>query len=137
MALLFSYSRRSDGSLAPVIPVTLKYKSRTIDAMALLDTGADITFIPEDIAGLLGVKYYRGRESMITGIDKELKCTTHRVDVTFFDGSEKVTVEKVQADVPKISQKKVGILLGRKGLLDKFEIRMNEKEDSISLEYLE
>ena len=136
MALLFKYSRRGGGDLTPIIPVSIGYKNLKKNFMGLIDTGADETFIPEDVAGLLGIKYQRGEEIIITGIDKQLRCTKHFVTVTLFDGSETVTVKNVPVHVPKLSQKRVGILLGRRGLLDKFELRLNEKEDIIALEYL-
>ena len=134
MTLLFQYSRKTDGSLTPIIPVTIKYGGKEINVRALIDSGADYTFIPEDVAGLLGIKYHRGRETSITGIDKELKCTLHHVTVTLFDGSDKVVVRKVPAHVPKLSQKKVGVLIGRRGLLDEFELTLNAKENAIKLE---
>lgn len=128
--------RRAGGGLIPKIPVTIAYKSKRFPVPALVDTGADVTFIPEDVADVLGIKYHRGREVSITGIDKELRCTEHRVSITFFDGSDTVVVENVPVHVPKLSQKKIGVLLGRRGLLDQFELLINEKKDVISLEHL-
>lgn len=138
MALLFQYSKRSDGSLIPKIPITIEYQSKSIKVNALLDTGADITFIPEDVADVLGIKYHRGKESIITGIDKELKCTLHYVDIKLCDiALNSIVLKDIPVHIPKHSQKKVGVLIGRKGLLDKFEIILNEKENVISLKYLE
>lgn len=136
MALLFKYSSRSGGDPAPIIPVSIKYKNTKKNFMGLIDSGADETFVPEDVADLLGIKYQRAEEILITGIDKQLRCTRHFVTVTLFDGSDTVTIERVPIHVPKLSQKQVGVLLGRKGLLDKFELRLNEKEDIIALKYL-
>ena len=134
---MFSYSRRLDGELTPKIPVSIRYKNKEIRQTALVDTGADNTFIPEDVAELLGIRYQRGREIPITGIDKELKCTLHHVTITLFDGSEKVVVENVPVHVPKMSQKRIGVLLGRNGLPDKFQLILNEKQNVITLGYLE
>ncbi len=138
MALLFQYSRKVGGDLIPLIPITIEYQSKRIKVNALLDTGADTTFIPEDIAELLGIKYYRGKECIVTGIDKELKCTSHYVTIKLCDSAlNSVTLKDVPVDIPKHSQKKVGLLIGRKGFLDRFEITLNERENVISLKYLE
>lgn len=137
MAFTFQYSRKTDGNLIPKIPITIQYRSKKIKVNALLDTGADVTFIPEDIAETLGIKHHRMREFMVTGIDKELKCTLNHVDIILYDGFNNMVIKNVPVHIPKFSQKRVGVLLGRNGFLDKFEVTLNEKENVISLKYLE
>ncbi|MBN2251541.1 MAG: retroviral-like aspartic protease [Candidatus Altiarchaeota archaeon] len=98
--------------------------------MALIDSGADYTFIPEDIARLLGIKYTRGNEKTITGIDKELKCVECSLTLILEKDGERHETP-ITAHVPKYSAKKVGVLLGRQGFFENFDITFREKTGDI------
>lgn len=133
--LLFNFAKRSGGSPIPKIPIIIKYKGNELKTTALIDTGADTSFVPEDVAGILGIKYHRSKEYIVTGIDKELRCTRHKVEIELSDGSDRIVIPNVPVDIPKFSQKMVGVLLGRDGFLDKFELTFNQKKDIIVLDY--
>jgi hypothetical protein len=117
----------------PKIPVKLRYKNREISVTALIDSGADYTFIPEDIADILEITYKRGDERIITGIDKELKCIETRLTLIIEKDGEKHEVP-ITAIIPKYSAKKVGVLLGRQGFFENFNITFCEKTCDMYIE---
>jgi len=124
---------REGDRFVPKIPVYLRYKGKKIFVMALLDSGADRTFIPEDIASLLDIPYHRGKEETITGIDKELRCTSWKIDISVEGDIENYEIKGIPADVPKYSSKKVGVLLGREGFFDFFDVTFCETSKDIFL----
>jgi hypothetical protein len=119
--------------LIPKIPVRLRYRNKEISITALIDSGADTCFIPEDIACILGINFHRGVEKKITGIDKELICTEWPLTLIIEGNCERHEIEVI-AQVPKLSSKKVGVLLGREGFFENFNITFCEKAGDIYLE---
>jgi hypothetical protein len=117
----------------PKIPVRLRYKGKEVPITALLDSGADYTFIPEDVAGILGIKYTRGADKIITGIDKELRCVECNLTLILEKDGERHEIP-ITAHVPKYSTKKVGVLIGRQGFFENFNVTFCEKTLDIYIE---
>lgn len=124
---------RMGARLTPIIPIKLKYKSKELPITALLDSGADYTFIPEDVASILGIKYQRLKSQKITGIDKELTCAMCPVTLAVESEGEKHEIEVI-AHIPMLSAKKVGVLIGRQGFFENFNITFCEKSGDIYIE---
>lgn len=120
----------SNGTLKkPTIPVEFKMlSSGYIETIALVDSGADVTVLPKGIADLIGVKIIGESESQ--GIGGKVKVKTG--SVTFRIKGEHA-YHKITTHVEIIEDDSIPVLLGRRGLFDRFKVIIDEQNQKVSL----
>ncbi len=68
--LLSPFSKKQK-LLRPIIPVSLKYKQRSIHYEALIDSGADFCIFPVEIGQKLGINFKKARKIYFSGATGE------------------------------------------------------------------
>jgi hypothetical protein len=134
MTISFKYKtvQRPDSTpvKTPSIPITLIGPDEKIDTIGLLDSGADISAISKDMAELLGLDL-SGKKEKSFGIGGKVDSVSSKVRLTIEKGHEKynftvpVIVVLDNYDFP--------VLLGRRGIFQKFVISFDEKQEKVSL----
>lgn len=124
--LLSPFSEK-DKLLRPIIPVSIKYKQRSIYYEALIDSGADFCIFPIAIGRKLGISldsakriYFAGATGdpvlgLIEKISLQIGETTFNTKIVFAD----------------LSGKKA--LLGQYGFFDKFIVKFDFKREEIEI----
>ena len=78
----FKYKKLAPGFIRPIIPVTLRYKTKAITYEALVDSGADMCMFPSQIGELLGINVQSGKKGAMSGvIGKATDVYYHDVDL--------------------------------------------------------
>ncbi len=142
MSLCFGYVSEG-GELYPKIPVRIRYREngRPIHTTALLDSGSSVSFIQDDLASIWGIKHTRKEPVKVDTIGPGVNCTEWDlwVEVEGLKREDGTLEEhhklKIPFYIPIASKRKVGVILGREGFFEKFDILFKEKDLKIILEY--
>ena len=112
----------------PIIPITLRDGSKTIDFHALIDSGADFNLFPGRIADILGLDLRRVKSEQIAGVAGSAKAYPYALDIgiqdTFYRAplvfSHEITLDNFG-------------LLGQRGFFDRFAIEFDYTKGHILL----
>lgn len=107
----------------PIIPIKLKYGSRTIPVMAFVDTGASYTTMPYEVAEISGINPESGTVLPVLGIDGLVQTYLH-------DGFI-IRIGSHEIRTPIAFKRDVQPLLGRYAVFDSFEVSFNERKLSV------
>ena len=135
MTIVFKYKRIDrpkplKPSFSPMIPITLKHKSKSLDVLGLLDSGADTTALPKEIAEILEVDVSGGREPVIgIGDSEAVAC---KIEIILQHGHERHSIS-VEAKVILNDTDDFPVLIGRAGFFDAFHITFKENDKKIVL----
>lgn len=137
MALTFKYKRIDrpkpfPSEAAPAIPVTLIGSKEKIDVIGLLDSGADFSFIPYDMAEVLGLDISQNPQD-IGGISGTVLAIPSHMKVNIKKGREDYTFDVGVYVSVKEMQDEFPILIGRDGFFEQFKITFIEAEKRIHL----
>lgn len=137
MTIVFKYKRIDrpepfHSEHLPAIPLTLIGIKTKLDVIGLLDSGADFSFIPKDVAEVLGLELSAEPED-IGGISGNVKAVRTQMKVNINKGNESYTVS-VGVYVPTASMDSdFPILIGRDGFFENFKITFIEADKKINL----
>jgi len=108
----------------PIIPVSIKYKGRSVYYEALIDSGADFTILPLGLAEILNIEYSKSKEILFTGVDEGiLKGIISNVNIEIAGSKYETSIVFAQISGT------IGIL-GQIGFFDKFVVKFDlQKED--------
>lgn len=117
----------------PIIPVTFKANKQTFESYALVDSGSDYTILPIEIAGKLKLKLSDQLQYSVQGAGGS-NFTIYRSPIEI----EQVIQNKGFRDIKWSSyvyfaESGSTLLLGQKGFLDKFEVKLNGPKKEISI----
>jgi len=103
--------------------------------LALVDSGADICFIPRSIANILKLDIDEATKKESIGAGGKFTTYKTKVFLEIFYKGERIGVDTVdvvfpEKDPPNVEIKR-NILIGRKGLFDKYQITFNEKQKTL------
>ena len=135
MTLVFKYKRIERPAPypsinAPAIPLTFIGPKARINVIGLLDSGADFSFIPKDLAEVLGLKETSEIEN-IGGISGNIKARNSKMMVSIGKGREKYTFPMHAYVAEEQTADDFPILIGREGFFEKFKITFAEAEKKI------
>jgi len=118
----YKYEKRED-IYYPIVPINFYTNSTPLfGAKALVDTGADLTLIPKTLGLDIGLK--RTQLQYIGGVGGRMGYYLNNINVGIAD-------KKVIIPVAWSTQDTVPLLLGRKGVFDKFKFCFNDKSKEI------
>ncbi len=137
MTLVFKYKQitRPDSfpsEVAPVIPLTLIGQKEKIDVIGLLDSGADFSFIPYELAEVLGLNM-SDKPQEIGGISGTVLAIPTTININVKKGNENYTFPVNVYVSTKEMQDEFPILIGRDGFFEQFKITFIEAEKRIHL----
>ena len=137
MTLVFKYKRIDrpepfPSEAAPAIPVTLIGKKEKIDVIGLLDSGADFSFIPYDMAEVLGLNLSQKPQD-IGGISGTVLAVPSTMNINIQKGRENYTFPVGVYVSAKDMDDDFPILIGRNGFFEQFKITFVESEKRIYL----
>ena len=112
----------------PEFPASFKRNGTTVGIFMRLDTGSDITFVPRMIADALGVNLRSGTPIQIRSIDGISTAYVHSLDLLF--GS--VVIPSLPVAISERDD--VPFLLGCLGLLDRTNVSLNGRNQSMCVE---
>lgn len=114
----------------PIIPVSLKYNSKTFDYLALVDSGADFNMFHAGLAKILGIDLTRLKRIPFSGIKSN---ATGEAFVTAIDlGINNVFVNSPVMFSNDISDNGYGIV-GQLGFFNHFKITFDYLDKDIEL----
>jgi len=103
----------------------------------LIDSGADICFLPRTIANVLKLDLKEEKKKEATGANGKFWTYRTKMYLEIMDKGKRIGVDMVKVAVnekdPKDLNPEEGILLGRQGLFDNYEITINEKSQFVKL----
>ncbi|KKQ90161.1 MAG: hypothetical protein UT12_C0001G0029 [Candidatus Curtissbacteria bacterium GW2011_GWC2_38_9] len=126
----FKYKKYGPYVLRPVIPVEIIYKDKSVPYEVLVDSGSDINILDAQIAGVLGLNLYDGKQAEVAGVTG--------VEEVFYVHELGINVgghlfEKIEIGfLEKIGQYGYGIV-GQKGFFDIFVVKFDLKKEEIEL----
>ena len=111
--------------------------NREFRTFGLVDSGADISFTPRSIANVLGLDLDAASIKTTQSVSGEFKTYRTTMYLEIIHEKQKVEVGIVTVAVPQ-EDKLVGdlekyILIGRRGLFDKYKITFDEANKTISM----
>ena len=112
--------------LRPIIPVSLKYKDRSIRYEALIDSGADFSIFPSDIAQSLEIDFGNSKRVCFSGIDGDI-LEGQISEITLGVGKTAVSTKAVFAHVGN------GVL-GQYGFFDQYIVTFDLKKKIVELQ---
>lgn len=114
-----------DRIFRPVIPVTFKVQDKQFKSYALIDSGADYTILPIEVAGQLGLKLSAEfRYSMEAAGGSSLNIYRSPVEIKHI--IQKSGFRNLEwSSYVYFAESGSTLLLGQKGFLDRFEVRLN------------
>ena len=132
-----------DGSIAfrPLVLVDINYDNNHLpfNVAALLDSGCDVTIIPQSFAKLLKLKEYEETELM--AYRERTKVLTSKTNFTFLGKVERENVKLTSVPVfitPDNDDKFLPeVVIGVRGIFDKFEIKFNLGQNKIELKRID
>lgn len=132
-----------NGSIAyrPLVLVDISYDSNHLpfNVAALLDSGCDVTIIPESFAKLIGLKGYE--ETELVAYKERTKVKTSKADITFLGKvlRENVKLPSVHVFITPENDDKFlpEVVIGVRGIFDKFEIKFNLGQNRIELKKID
>lgn len=113
----------------PTIPVEISYKGRSLQFVAIVDSGSDMTYLPQWAAEALGIEP-KGKTIDVQTVGGKVKVIEDFVHVTI---RHKITTERfiMPVNIPLGKEHSDEIILGRKGLFDRFDITFKENSKRI------
>jgi len=103
----------------------------------LIDSGADVCFLPRVIANVLKLDLKEEKKKEATGANGKFWTYRTEMYLEIIDKGRRIGVDTVEVAVnekdPKDLNPEKGILLGRQGLFDNYEITINEKSRFVKL----
>ena len=132
-----------DGSVAfrPLVLVDINYDDNHLpfNVAALLDSGCDVTIIPQSFAKLLKLKEYE--ETELIAYKEKTKVLTSKANMTFLGRVERENVKLTSVPVfitPDNDDKFLPeVVIGVRGIFDKFEIKFNLGQNKIELKKMD
>ena len=139
----FHRERLKDDSIAyrPLVLVDISYNDNHLpfNVAALLDSGCDVTIIPQSFAKLLKLKEYG--ETELIAYREKTKVLTSKANITFLGKVEKENVRLASVPVfitPENDDKFLPeVVIGVRGIFDKFEIKFNLGQNRIELKKID
>ena len=123
----YKYEKR-DNLYYPIVPINFYTNSKPLfQAKAIVDTGADITLIPKSLGMDLELK--RTQLQYIGGVGGRMGYYLNLIKVEIAD-------KKITIPVAWSTQDSVPLLLGRKGVFDKFRFCFNDKSKEMEIHLL-
>lgn len=137
MTLVFKYKRIDrpepfPSEAAPAIPVTLIGPKEKIDVVGLLDSGADFSFIPYDMAEVLGLNLSQKPQD-IGGISGTVLAVPSTMKINIQKGRENYTISVGVYVSTKDMSDDFPILIGRNGFFEQFKITFIEADKKMHL----
>lgn len=118
----YKYEKRAN-LYYPIVPINFYTNSKPLfQAKAIVDTGADITLVPKSLGTDLALK--RTQLQYIGGVGGRMGYYLNNIKVEIAD-------KKITIPVAWSTQDTVPLLLGRKGVFDKFKFCFNDKSKEI------
>ena len=139
----FHRERLKDGSIAyrPLVLVDISYDDNHMpfNVAALLDSGCDVTIIPESFAKLIKLKEHQ--ETELIAYRERTKVKTSKADITFLSKAPRENVKLSSVPVfitPENDDKFLPeVVIGVRGIFDKFEIKFNLGQNRIELKKID
>lgn len=113
--------------LRPIIPVSLRYKDRSIHYEALIDTGADFCIFPIELASNLGMNIKKHKIIYFSGVGGE-PIRGFIIRVILSVGEKELSTEIVFSDSG------ITRVLGQRGFFDHFDVKLSYKNQSIEIQ---
>ena len=132
-----------DGSVAfrPLVLVDINYDDNHLpfNVAALLDSGCDVTIIPQSFAKLLKLKEYE--ETELVAYRERTKVKSSKANMTFLGKAARENVKLTSVPVfitPDNDDKFLPeVIIGVRGIFDKFEIKFNLGQNKIELKKID
>lgn len=115
----------------PTIPIEMNYKGVSMKFVAIVDSGSDVSYIPQWAAESLGI-VIKGKESNVTTVNGKMKVIEDFVKITIRHEKD-IESFTIPVDIPVEKEHTDEIILGRKGLFDRFDITFKENSRRIIL----
>ncbi len=112
--------------LRPIIPVSLRYKDKSIYYEALIDTGADFCIFPIELASNLGINILKHKVIYFSGVGGE-PIRGFIADVTLSVGEIGASIKVVFAESG------ITRILGQRGFFDHFDVKLSYKKRTIEI----
>lgn len=117
----------------PLIPITFKANDRVFESYALIDSGSDYTVLPIEIAGKLGLQLSHHLKYYIEGAGGN--------DFAIYRSSAEIEYVLQQRGSKAIrwlshvyfAESGTTLLLGQKGFLDRFQVKLNGSKREIQI----
>lgn len=113
--------------LRPIIPVSLRYKDKSIHYEALIDTGADFCIFPVELANTLGINLNPNRIVYFSGVSGQ-PLKGFITDVILRVGDISVSTKIVFAESGSTR------VLGQRGFFDHFDVKLSYQKKIIEIE---
>ena len=117
----FRYKKYDQEILRPVIPISIKYKNKSLFYEVLVDSGADSCIFDAQIGKLLGLKITQGKKNQIFGITgKSEDYFLHKVTLSVGGWDYETEV----GFLPNIAKMGYGVV-GQRGFFDTFVVKFD------------
>lgn len=115
--------------LRPIIPISLRHKTKSIHYEALIDTGADFNIFPIELAQMLGIKINKQRVIYFSGIGEE--------SIRGFITKVILGVGKIDISTKVVFSESGSVrLLGQRGFFDHFDVKLSYQKQIIEIEQI-
>lgn len=131
----FKYSEYGDTAkiYRPTLPVVFKHKSNFIKTTAIIDSGADFTILPIEMAGYLDIKIDVSTKTKFNGAgSNSFTVYPSPVSIEHIVSQGGFRPLKWKAKV-FFAESQPAILLGHKGFLERFEVRLNGPKREVEI----
>ena len=124
MTLIFRYKKEVNRSkdhlpkYSPIIPITLKNGSNSIDVGALIDSGADTLVLPKHVGEILGIDLSGEREIVLGLCSEDIESVEIKLELIIQQKHESYHIP-IRACVILNSRDDFNVLLGRVGFFNK------------------
>jgi len=112
--------------LRPIIPVSLRYKDKSIHYEALMDTGADFCIFSTELASALGIKLDPRRMICFSGVGEQ-PSKGFISNVILRVGEINISTEIVFAESGNTR------ILGQLGFFDHFDVKLSYQKQTIEV----
>ena len=130
--MVFYFRYKSIGNFSrPIIIFSIK----DIEFFGIIDSGADSSFMPREVAEILGININELEDNEIVTISGEkIKVKLAYFNLVFKDIREKRTIEHVPFHID-LDNKLKYIVIGRAGIFDNFTVIFEQIHKRVGLKY--
>lgn len=113
--------------LRSIIPVSLRYKDKSIRYEALIDSGADFCIFPIELANNLGIKLNKHKVVYFSGVGDE-PTKGFIKNIILGVGKIDISIRAVFAESASTR------ILGQRGFFDHFDVKLSYQKQIIDVE---
>lgn len=138
-------NNQGNGIKRPKIEIAIRKSPDPVDALSnpefrglgLVDSGADISFIPRRVAEIIGLRLDDAAIKKTTSASEEFSTYRTTMYMEIIHEEKSVEIGEVEVAVPKtdwnVENAEEYILVGRRGLFDKYRITFDNAKEVLCL----